>query len=127
MIKRKWNWSVSEIYRLIVAEKIIFNNTNRWNSTTESLFIKSLYQGLPVPILVLESRENKMFCVDGNKRLTALKNHMQKDRCDNCLSKDLIDTLNFEYQLARQTMPAIILYNASEREIQSIKLRLNTW
>jgi hypothetical protein len=68
-----------------------------------------------------------MFCVDGNKRLTALKNHMQKDRCDNCLSKDLIDTLNFEYQLARQTMQVIILYSVTKRELQSIKRRLNTY
>lgn len=112
-------WKVHTIHQLLLNNRLIYNKVNKWSVKKQELFIDSLcLNGYFLPMLVMECKEEfgkknpkEFICVDGNQRLIAIANYLETE---------------VEAQITAQNIRVVILYNASEIILQSIKQRLNS-
>ena len=73
------DWTISTLYDQIGKQIDLdpeFQRRNVWNTRSKSLFIESLFLGIPIPQILLSSRpsqKSSFLVLDGKQRLLAIK------------------------------------------------------
>ena len=87
------NFDVSQFFSWKESGKLIIPDYQRgyvWNENQASLFMQTIFLGLPIPSVYITSRFNKTFeIVDGCQRLTTLFNFIEgKLKLNNSVKKE---------------------------------------
>ncbi|MEI9863694.1 MAG: DUF262 domain-containing protein [Limisphaerales bacterium] len=148
------DWTVETIYRQLEKGNIELNpefqRREAWNDKKKSLFIESLFLGLPIPQIVLAERKDKpgsYIVIDGKQRLLTIRRFCAKKDDENfkpfCLEglsiRSEFNDLSYEQIAAdpklsndvrffeNQTFRTTIIRNwPSENFLYTVFLRLNT-